>query len=194
MGIPRLSASAVSYGTFELALQRVGVGVAADRDVAGEERLAAAQDVDVDGAGTEVDQRDDLQRIEAVVDLVGVLEREGVDVDDDGLTAGLGDDARVVGDLLLLGRDQQHVHRAGRGAGALSHDLVVEIDVLNVERDVLLRLPVDRLGELGLGHLRQRDLLDDDRVARQRGRDVLGADVASTRTGAGSRRRRPRHR
>ena len=116
-------------------------------------------------------------RVEPVVDLVGVLQREGVDVDDDRRAAGLGDDAGVVGDLLLLRRDEEHVHRARGGAAALPDDLVVEVDVLDVERDVLLRLPVDGLGELLLGHLRERDLLDDDGVARERGGDVLRADV-----------------
>ena len=56
-------------------------------------------------------------------------------------------------------------------------DLVVEVDVLDVERDVLLGFPVDRLGQLGLGHHRQRDLLDDHRVARERGGDLLGLDL-----------------
>ena len=55
-------------------------------------------------------------------------------------------------------------------------DLVVEVDVLDVERDVLLGLPVDRLGELRLGHHRQADLLDDDRVARERRGDVFGLE------------------
>ena len=50
--------------------------------------------------------------VEAVVGLVGVLQREGVDVDDDRHAAGLGDDAGVVGDLFLLRRDEQHFHRA----------------------------------------------------------------------------------
>ena len=113
---------------------------------------------------------------EAVVDLVGVLQREGVDVDDDRHAAGLRDDAGVVGNLFLLRRDEQDVHRALRvGARAGVENLVVEVDVLDVERDVLLRLPVDRLGELGLGHHRQVDLLDDDGVARQRRRDVLAS-------------------
>ena len=49
--------------------------------------------------------------LDAVVHLVGVLQREGVDVDDDRGAPGLGDHAGVVGDLLLLRGDQQHVHR-----------------------------------------------------------------------------------
>ena len=43
----------------ELLLHRFGVGVAADRDVAREHRLVAAEDVDVDRAGAGVQQHDD---------------------------------------------------------------------------------------------------------------------------------------
>ena len=67
----------------QLLLHRFGVGVAADRDVAGEDRLIAAEDVDVDRARAGVQQHDDRLRVEAVVDFVGVLQRERVDVDDD---------------------------------------------------------------------------------------------------------------
>ena len=35
------------------------------------------------GAGAGVEQDDDLRRLEPVVGFVGVLQREGVDVDDD---------------------------------------------------------------------------------------------------------------
>ena len=164
----------------QLLLQRLGVGVAADRDVAGEDRLVALEDVDVGRARAGVEQHDDLPGLDAVVHFEGVLQREGVDVDDDGGAAGLGDHAGVVGDLFLLRGDQQDVHRrlaAGRVAGI--ENLVVEVDVLDVEGDVLLGFPVDRLGELGVGHDRQRDLLDDHGVARQRGGDVLRLDLAA---------------
>ena len=87
---------------------------------------------------------------------------------------GLADDAGVVGDLLFLGGDEQDFHRALAADVAAIENLVVEIDVLDVEGDVLLGFPVDRFGELGFGHRRQRDLLDDDGVARERRRDVLG--------------------
>ena len=111
------------------------------------------QDVDVGRARAGVEQHDDGAGLDAVVDLVGVLQREGVDVDDDRGAAGLGDDAGVVGDLFLLRRDQQDVHRPlAAAASPRVEDLVVEVDVLDVERDVLLGLPVDRLGQLGLGH------------------------------------------
>ena len=138
------------------------------------------QDVDVGRARAGVQQGDNLARLKAVVDLVGVLQREGIDVHDDRRAARLGDDAGVVGDLLLLRRHEQHVHRrlaAGRPAGL--DDLVVEVDVLDVERDVLLRFPVDGLRDFGLGHLGNGDLLDDDGVARERRRDIAGLDLAA---------------
>ena len=87
------------------------------------------------------------------------------------------DHAQVVGDLLLLRRHEQHIHCALRvGAPPGIQDLVVEIDVLDVERDVLFRLPVDGLGELGFGHHRKTDFLDDDGVARERGGHLLGLE------------------
>ena len=69
----------------QLFLHRLGVGVAADRDVAREDRLIAAEDVDVDRARAGVEQHDDRLRLEAVVDLVRVLQRERVDIHDDRL-------------------------------------------------------------------------------------------------------------
>jgi hypothetical protein len=54
---------------------------------------------------------------------------------------------------------------------------------LDVERDVLLGLPVDRLGQFLGRHLGQADLLDDDRVARDAGGhlgrlDLVGGEQA----------------
>jgi hypothetical protein len=104
------------------------------------------------------------------------------------------DDAGVVANLLALGRDQQHVHAAARiRAGARVEDLVIQVDVLNVERDVLFGLPVDRLVELGLGHDRQRDLFDNHGVPRQRRAHILRlerlAAVEQASDGVGHRRR-----
>jgi hypothetical protein len=161
----------------QLFLHRLGVGIAAHRDVACEDRLIAGNDVDVDRAGAGVEQHDHGAGFQPVVDLVGVLQREGVDIHDYRQASGLGDDAGIVGDLFLLRRHQQDVHGARRLlARAGVENLVVEIHVLDVERDVLLRFPVDGLGELGLGHDRQVDLLDDDRVAGERSGDFLGLE------------------
>ena len=79
------------------------------------------------------------------------------------------DHADVVVDLVLLGRGEQDVHVALAGQARALEDLVVQVDVLDVERDVLLGLPVDRLGQLGVAHHRQADALDDHVVAGQRG-------------------------
>jgi hypothetical protein len=163
----------------ELFLHRLCVGVATHRDVAREHRLLALQDVDVDGAGAGVQQDDDLARVQAVVGVVGVLQREGVDVDDDRRASRLRDDARVVRNLLFLGGDEKHFHVAARvrpGTGV--EDLVVQVDVLDVERNVLFGFPVDRLVELRLGHDRESDLLDDHGVAGERGADVLRLEGA----------------
>ena len=136
--------------------------------------FAPGEDVDVGDRGADVDQRDDAAGLDRVVGLVGVLEGEGVHVHEDRRLAGLGDDARVVGDLVLLDGDQQDVHRLA--AAGLEHD-VVEVDVVDVEGDVLLGFPADRLGQLLGGHGRQGDLLDDDGVARQGGPEVGIPDV-----------------
>src|SRR4029453_14201457 len=103
-----------------------------------------------------------------------------IDVDDDWHAARLGDDAGVIGNLVLLGRDQQDFHRTVRAFGrARIQNLIVEIDVLNVEWDVLFGLPDDRLGELGIGHYRQVDLLDDHRVTRKGCGDILGRELVA---------------
>jgi len=105
----------------------------------------------------------------------GVLDREGRDVDRDGVQPGLADDLDVVVDQVLLGRDEEHVHlpllRIRR------QDLEVEVDLVHVERDVLLGLPLDLPLELLATHLREVDPLDDDRMTGHGGGDVLAPDT-----------------
>src|SRR6185369_13654049 len=67
---------------------------------------------------------------------------------------------------------EQDVHLTG-GVALRRQDLRVDVHVLDVERDVLLGLPLDGVVELLLRHPRQRDLLDDDRVAADADRDLL---------------------
>jgi hypothetical protein len=124
------------------------------------------QNVDVGDAGPHVDQCHDLPRIEVVIHLVRVLDREDVHVDDGGSLARLADDRRVVGHLVLLHRDQQDLHVVPPRLPLRQHH-VVQPDVVDVERDVLFRLPLNRVGELLLGHGRELDLLDDHGMARQ---------------------------
>jgi hypothetical protein len=151
-------------GNVELLLDLLGEGVAAHGDVAGEGRGAAGEDVDVRHRRADVDEHDRLAGRQLVVHLVSVLDREGVHVDHRGGEARLGAHRRVVVDHVLLGRDEEDVHLP-RGVAARRQDLRVYVDVLDVERDVLLRLPLDGVVELLLRHARERDLLDDDGVA-----------------------------
>ncbi len=60
--------------------------------------------------GAHVHERDHLERIEVVVRLVGVLEREGVDVDQHRHLARLADHRDVVVDLVPLDRHQEDFH------------------------------------------------------------------------------------
>src|SRR5687768_18188277 len=50
-------------------------------------RSTARHDVDVGDRCAHVDERDHLERVEVVVDLVAVLHREGVNVDEGGSAA-----------------------------------------------------------------------------------------------------------
>jgi hypothetical protein len=68
VGLPRTGGSAPSAAP--------RVGVAADREVAGEDRLIALEDVDVGGARPGIEQHHDLPRLDAVVHFEGVLQRE----------------------------------------------------------------------------------------------------------------------
>ena len=94
----------------------------------------------------DVDQADETLHRFGVVDLEGVVQREGIDIDDRGLDR-LRRAVQLDLDQLTLGRDQQHRHLqtlAGR-----IQDLEIQLDVVHVEGDVLLGLPPDDLAGLG---------------------------------------------
>src|SRR5438105_313224 len=151
----------------ELLLDLLGELVPAHGDVAGEGGETVRQHVDVHHRGAGVDEDHRLAAREVVVDLEGVLHREGVDVDDHGNEPRLRDHRGVVVDHVLLGGDEEDVHlpRSGVLLGG-GEDLDVDVHVLDVEGDVLLRLPLDALLELVAGHAGHGDLLDDHAVAR----------------------------
>jgi hypothetical protein len=100
---------------------------------------------------------------DAVVGLICVLKRENIDVNKHRIPPRLHDYRCVVGNPVFLYRHEQHIHSV-TGTG-FEHN-VVEIDVINIERNVLLGLPLNRLGKFGVRHRRELDLLDDHRVAR----------------------------
>ena len=86
------------------------------------------------------------------------------------------DHLHVVVDQVLLRGDEQDLHLALVVAAA--EDLEVEVHLVHVERDVLLRLPADLLVELLAAHRGQAHLLHDHRVTRHRRGDVLRLDLA----------------
>ena len=172
--LPLLERFGLVEGERKLLLDGVGVLVAPEGDVSPENRVRARQDVDIRDRCAHVDQSHDAACLDRIVRLERVLEGKGVHVDQHRVAPGLGDHARVVADLVLLHRDQKDVHRVARPR---FEDNVIEVDVVDVERDVLLGLPADRLRQLFGGHRGKADLLDDDGVARKGGPEVLIAHV-----------------
>src|SRR5581483_563624 len=157
----------------EFALQDVSVLVAAHRDVAGEDGIRPAHDVDAHEARADVEQHDDLIRLRAVADFVGVLHGERIHIHDGGGLARLRHHLRQLGDDVLLAGHQQHFHIVA--FTTLDH-VVVEVDVVNVEGDVLFGLPLNLLAQLLVAHHRHADLLDDDGMAGNRSGDLIVLD------------------
>ena len=105
-----------------------------------------------------------------VVHFEAVLQAERVDIHDDRSFAGLREHVRVIQNFVFLHRDEQHVHlRVHR-----LEQLVAEVHVGDVERNVLAGFRRDALVQLFFGHQRQRHALDDHGVAGNRGRYVFG--------------------
>jgi hypothetical protein len=129
----------------QLPLDLFGEEIAGHRDVACERRHAVGQHVDIGHRGTHVDQNDGLARGDTVVDLEHVLQAARLHVHHHRLQPRLACHVHVVVDRLLLRRHQQDVHLALRRARR--QHLHRDVHVADVERDVLLRLPLDRLVE-----------------------------------------------
>ena len=119
--------------------------------------------------GADVDERHRLVPVAGLVQLELVLDGERVQIHHRGVEPGLLDGRDVLEHLDLLGRDEHHGH-GGRG---LSDDLVVEEDLVDGERDVVLGLEEDGVRQLLDTHLGQRQPLHD-RVAARDGDDGAG--------------------
>ena len=87
-----------------------------------------------------------------------------------GCEADVGQQRQLVLHQLALGRHQQHRHLEAFALGI--EDLEVELDVVHVERHVLLGLPADDLARLGFLHPVHGDLLDDHVAAADGGHDL----------------------
>ena len=118
--MPLRSFSASSKRDVQLLAHVLGEEIPAQGQVAEELGGALLDDDDVGDVGPHVDQGDRLAEEDlGVVDLEGVLEGEDVDLDGLEVLAGLVDDVAVVGDLVLLGGDEEDVQvpvLAARGA------------------------------------------------------------------------------
>ncbi len=103
------------------------------------------------------------------------MQREGVDVDDAGREADIGEQGDLVLDQLALGGHEEHGHLQAFAFGI--EDLEIELHVVHVERHVLLGFPADDFAGLGFLHPIHRDLLDDHVAAADGGDDLLGLDA-----------------
>src|SRR5262249_44636018 len=101
------------------------------------------------------------------------LKGERINVDDDRLTARKLNRLFDIVDALAFAGSDQDVHRVVRFLG----DLVIKADFRQVERDVFLGVPVNRLFQLFFAHRRENDVLDNDRVARNAGNYAVGTDL-----------------
>jgi hypothetical protein len=104
------------------------------------------------------------------------VQGEGVDVDDRRVEPDVRQQRQLVVHQLALGRHQKDGHLQPVALGV--EDLEVELDVVHVERHVLLGLPADHLARLGFLHPVHCDLLDDHVAAADGGHDLLGLDAA----------------
>jgi hypothetical protein len=161
-------------------------------DLAAEAGLAAAEDVDRRPDGSDVDERDAarlpflaLAPGEAA-ELPGVREREEVDVDRGRRQALLLQELDPLLDRLLLARREECRHLlaalavgvGGRARGRALQRLAIEDDLLELERQVLVRLQADRLLEVALGHLGHRHVAHDDRLSEHAGHDLPALELA----------------
>ncbi len=96
-----------------------------------------------------------------VIDLEAVLQSEGVNVHDHRRLPCLGEHVGVVQDFVFLDGDEQDVHLILGGL----EQLVAEVHVGDVERNVLAGFGLHAIEEFVFGHQRHADALDDDGVA-----------------------------
>ena len=172
-GFALFQAFRVLEAQVQFLLQRVRVLVAADAHVARKQRDAAANDVDVHHARADIQQRHRLACIRFVVDFKAILQTERIDVHDHRRFACLRQHVRVIQNLVFLHRHQQHVHLRVHGL----QQLITQIHVRDVERNVLARFGRNPVVQLFFGHQRKRNPLHNHRVSGNRSRDVLRLDV-----------------
>jgi len=128
--------------------------------------------VDVYEGGSHVDHHRNLLVGHRVAELEGIPRSDGIDVDDGGGKAGVLDHRYVVVDEIGLHGDEEDIH-LGRVLLKGADHLEINLDVFDVEGDVLLHLPLDRLFQFLGGCRGQNHFLDDHGMSGQRGGDLL---------------------
>ncbi len=111
--------------------------IAAEACVPGKDRPVAIQNVYVGGRSANVEQRHNLTRLRIVVQLITILERERIHIYYYGLLAGQLNRLLQIRNLVPLASGQEHVNRIGSAAS----DVIVEVDVRDIERDMLFGVP-----------------------------------------------------
>jgi hypothetical protein len=130
------------------------------------------KNVDIHERGPHVDHHRNLLVGHRVAQLEGVSRRDGVDIDDRGGKTCVLDHGDVVVYEVALHSDEEDVH-LGRVFLQRADHLEIDPDVLDVEGDVLLHLPLDRLLQLFRGGRGENYFLDDHGMAGKRGGDLL---------------------
>ena len=151
-------------GNLELLRDGLGVVVAPERNVAREDRRAAAHDVRLHDRGADVDEGDGLTTLAGIVHLELIAERETVDVHDRRHEPGVLDDGRVLEHLRLLDRDEDQVEHTV----VLTHALKVEEHFVDREGHVMLGLELHDVGDFFGWYFRNLHFLDDQLSAADR--------------------------
>ena len=145
------------------------------RQIAGENRNAIVENVDVRYFVANVDEADRAAHGVGIVDFECVVKSERIDVHRAGRDAGFGKDPELGLDEVALGGDEEHAHLVAAVA-VLVQNLEIELHRVDV-RYVLLRFPPHQLARLLLLDALGLDPLDDDVAAAYRGNDRLGIGV-----------------
>jgi hypothetical protein len=146
-----------------------------EREVPRQNRDTFLENVQVGDVMPDVDERDHARHRVRMIELEGVVQREGIDVHDRGLEPRIAEHANFRIDQLALRGDEQHVHLQPVPIGV--EDLEIELHRFHVEWDVLLRLPPHELTRLRFFHALDLNLLDDHVATADGGNDVLRRDA-----------------
>ena len=124
-------------------------------------------------------------RADDVVQLVGVADGEAVNADGHRLQPQVGQHGHLVLQHGSLGRNQQDLHFpliTGFLLSAEVHEfLCINLDFVDIEGDVFVRLETDGVVQVVFRHLHHVDESEDHRLATHRGDNSLGAKTTCSK-------------